>query len=393
MTRRLSRATRQPSGALALLAVAAAVLAAPTAARTAPAEVSVALLQPTGGSFAAHNALLQRGAAIAASQIDEHATDTSVRIRLRPVPYRPGTSASAVIRTAVAGGSRIVILPCNDDAVPKLLAAAAARGLFVLSPCNPSPRLLARYPRTWPVGMSGNEEVAQLVNYAKAQNGYTGFILTPSPSRWYASSLTPYFRRAAKLVHLPIVGEASVKLDGSNLRTVATAIKRSNAIVVFTDISSPYLSRIVARLRALGVHENVVFYATDGADAKLDLRTYGRQLENVLVASFGFARPDAKQFFKDYRARFGRPDTGSFSGLGFQSVQVLEKALQRSHTASPAALDAVFAHGLTIRGITLADITYRGRRRLPITNAAVARIIRGQRLAIFSSVPSPMPGP
>jgi len=90
---------------------------------------------------------------------------------------------------------------------------------------------------------------------------------------------------------------------------------------------------------------------------------------------------------------FGRLDPGSFSNLGYQTMQVLEKALQRARSSTPAALDAVFAKGLTVTGITLADVTYRGRGRLPVTDAAAARIIRGQRMAIFSGIPRPAPRP
>jgi branched-chain amino acid transport system substrate-binding protein len=291
-------------------------------------------------------------------------------------------------------GIRVVVLPCDLDSTPALAAAGARRKLLMLAPCNPDPKALERVPMTWPTAMAGNAEVAQLVGYASQENATTAFVLGVNGSA-YSAALDRYFRSAAKLDHVRIVGSALVAPSPSGVASLAAEIKRSNARAIFTSVYSPSVEPLIAELRAHGVEAAI--YATDGMDADLRLARYAAALSGVNYASFGFPRPASARFVKDYRGTFGRAPEGSFPALGYETIRILETAATHAGSTDPARIDEAFARGFTVTGVALADVTFPGHgARLPLTDAAVARAVRGASYPLFASDPQgtvPVPAP
>src|SRR5262249_34436481 len=126
--------TARGLGLALLVAASAAALTAANGSARIRADVPVAILQPTQGYFVLHNSFVATAAAVAVKEADAE-RGVAIPLRLVPIRYTRRAAASELIRKVEAAGSRIVILPCNDDAVPQLAAAAVAARLFVLSPC------------------------------------------------------------------------------------------------------------------------------------------------------------------------------------------------------------------------------------------------------------------
>ena len=247
----------------------------------------------------------------------------------------------------------------------------------------------------WPIGMAGNVEVGQIVDYAWRENATLVYLLT-APGPGYVTQLTKYFTEAAALDHVTIVGQSTVPLTGVDLNALAAAIRKAQPRAVFTPIFSPYVEPILAGLRERGIV--IPFYATDGADAGLKPASFGTALDNDMIfTSFGFPRPSSRQFFIDYRATFQKSASGGFPLLGFETIGVLDSAVLAANAITPDAINAAFAKGFTHTGVALADITYPGRGvRLPVTAAGVTRIIGGVSTPMFASYPVgvvPIPSP
>jgi len=296
---------------------------------------------------------------------------------------------------AVPRGTEVAILPCNVDLAPSLAKAAAARHLLILSPCNPDPAATRRIPMDWPIAMSGNQEAAQLVDWALGERMVPAYLLVGEPKTSYVSALTRYFRAALTENHIPLVGEATVKLDGSNVSAVAKDIRRAKPLVIFTAVFSPYVEKIASGLRHRGVRAPVL--VGDGMDAQLELQKYTwRDLSEVLFASYGFARPASKAFFDEYRARFRRRPVGAFPGLGLETIRVLEAAVLRAGSTEPRAINDAFAQGFKLTGVGLSDRVYPGSGvREPTTDVGVSRVDAppGLYYPYYSSIPRSVPRP
>jgi branched-chain amino acid transport system substrate-binding protein len=397
---------RRRRAALAILACAAFVallapaLSARPTGRAGPRSgetLRIAVFVPSRGDFSAHNQLIANGAKIAVSELSGVAAPSQgMKLDLMQRSYAPGADPSALVRAVKAAGVSAVILPCDVDDQPRFAQAAAGAKLLMLTPCDPDPSVDARYAMEWPVGMAGNVEVGQIVGYAYRENGFYAYLLTSNgPS--YVTELANYFRSAAKADHVKIVGQSAVSLAAPDIAGVAAAIKRSDARAIFTPIFSPYLEPIIAGLRARGVR--IPVYGTDGVDADLNVARYTHALDNDMIfASFGFARPASRQFFTDYHLTFHHSAAdSSFPELGYETIRVLVLAASKADSTDPSAIDATFARGFTDTGVALADITYPGHgQQVPVTAAGVVRIINGIRVAMFASYPVgvvPIPKP
>src|SRR5262249_26859148 len=131
----------------------------------------VAILVPHNGYFSTHNALIEKGARVATDEINAHGGIAgTVKIDLVPRPLEGDASPVQVMDGLRSTSTKAVILPCDVDSTASLAKAGSRLGLLMMLPCNPDAKLGSKYPTLWPVGMAGNEQVAQLVNFASREN-------------------------------------------------------------------------------------------------------------------------------------------------------------------------------------------------------------------------------
>src|SRR5262249_31617301 len=157
-----------------------------------------------------------------------------------------------------------VLLPCNTDSQKPWANAAARARLLALAPCNADPRSSRGLRMNWPVGMSGNEEAAQLVGYA-ARNYATSAYIVDAKTPRYARVMSRYLRDAARLDKVRIAGSATLAANGSNAEAIAKRIAKARPRAVFTSLSSPVVWMFIRKLRKAGFVRPV--YGTDGLDA------------------------------------------------------------------------------------------------------------------------------
>jgi ABC-type branched-subunit amino acid transport system substrate-binding protein len=355
-------------------------------------ELRVAILVPSHGFFAVHNALLANGAEIAAQESGRKGPVGTLKISLVREAIAAEPSSAEVMASLSERGIDVVILPCNVDSVPALARAGAQRKLLMLSPCTPDPRVASSTPMLWPTAMTGTAEAAQLLSYARGDNATTAYMLT-STRPGYTRAMSTYLRRAAALNHIKLLGLSTVGLDGGNLGDAVKKIKRAQPNIILTAIPSPYVEPIVAGLRAQGVILPPV-YATDGMDADLQLAKYGEVLQGTYYGSFGYERPEGRQFEADYQAAFRKEPLGSFPRLGYETIRILAAAADHADSTSPRSMNAAFQNGFSVTGVALGDVTYLRGTKIPVANAAMGRIVYGSPYQLFSGLPPrPLPSP
>jgi ABC-type branched-subunit amino acid transport system substrate-binding protein len=234
--------------------------------------------------------------------------------------------------------------------------------------------------------MAGNAEAAGLANFAALQNGTSALIVSSKRSS-YSTTFAGYLREAAKRRGISVVGQTSVRLDGRDVDSLVTEIRRTKPRVILSGLFSPYSEKIVLKLRARGILTPI--YLTSGADMPMDLARYGDAMKDVTFASFGFARPNADQpFVAAYRTRFRREVYGGFPGIGFETARVLDTAARKARSNAPDALDRALTRGFTTVGIAAGGLAYGpGIGHHPVAEVSLARIIRGAYVPLVASVP------
>jgi branched-chain amino acid transport system substrate-binding protein len=242
--------------------------------------------------------------------------------------------------------------------------------------------------------MPTSDEAAGLVSFMRRFSDGSVFIVDASGSR-YVELLTSYFRSAAKRGGIRIVGSASVAMTASDFSSLAGAIKAASPspAIIFTALPPPLVNRLAAGLRAQGVTQSVV--GTSAMDTRLTMTSDRSALENTVFPSYGFMRKSApgRRFSGDYKTLSGNKPVGSFPGLGFETVRLLEDAVGRARSAEPSAVQQALSRGLALEGIALADRSYLpGGDHNPMGRVGIEKIVEGRLEPVIAITPEPTAG-
>ena len=338
----------------------------------------VLVMDQPSGPFAQQNTLIRQGIIVALDQLDANGGVDHHQVRL-VTENLDGLSATALRgRLQAAGPNAILVLPCDSDSQSTLATAAAADRAVMFAPCDADASLADQLSTYWPVGMSGDEEAAGLVNVLEAL-GYSSAYVVNTPGSDYAASMTENFRAAAHANGMRVVGSGSVPLQASasDISRLAGAIRaaRPQPAAVFSALPPPYIDSLAAGLVHDGVRAYVV--GTSAMDTPSTLSsTDSSYLENATFPSYGFLRqtPQTSAFVQEYKARFGQP-VGAFPGLGFDTVGLLEAAITKARSTTPAAIQQALLSGINDPGVALFARSYDSRtNHNPVTTVSVEKI-------------------
>lgn len=356
--------------------------------------MTVVIDQPSSGLFAEQNASIEQGATVAIDELNA-AGGLAGHIRIKLVPrHLDGLSAAAVEGLLRAEAAAALILPCDTDSQLSLAAGAARYGTLMFAPCNLDPTAGRRYPTYWPVGMATSDEATALVSFMRRTSYGSAFIVNAQGGS-YVELLSSYFRAAARREGIRIVGSASIAMTTNDFSSLANAIKAANPSpsTIFTALPPPLVSRMAAGLRAQGVAQSVL--GTSAMDTKLTLTSVPGALEDVVFPSYGFARESepAYRFAADYKKLYGSKPVGSFPGLGFETIRLLETAVREGRSAEPSVIQRALSRGLTLEGVALAERSYSpGGDHNPISRVGIEKIVEGRLEPLFAITPEPSAG-
>ncbi|MGA9315035.1 MAG: ABC transporter substrate-binding protein [Solirubrobacteraceae bacterium] len=349
----------------------------------------VAIDQPPSGVFAEQNASIAQGAAIAVDELNA-AGGLARHIRIKLVHQDlDDLSPAAVEGRLRSEAAAALILPCDTDSQLSLAAGAARYGTLMLAPCNLDPTAAERYPTYWPIGMSTNEEMAGLASFMRT-TGYGSTFIVTAPGSRYVQLATEDFRTAAQRKGIRIVGSASVAMTTSDFSGVTHAIEAAGArpSIIFTALPPPLVNQLAAGLKAKGLPQSVL--GASVMDTGLILKDDARALDGAVFSSYGFPRETqaGHHFLATYKKLFGNEPVGSFPGLGFETIQVLEAAVHQAHSAGPNAIEQALSRGLTLEGVALAERRYQpGADHNPIGPVSVEKDFSGHFEQVLATTP------
>jgi branched-chain amino acid transport system substrate-binding protein len=355
--------------------------------------LSVVVDQPSG-PFAQQNRLILQGATVAVDQLNAAGGIGGHRIKLVQERLDRLSPAAVQARLRAAGSTTALVLPCDTNSQVSLAAGAAQYKTLMLAPCNPDPGTAQRISSYWPVGMAANDEAAGLAGFLRTV-GYSCVYVVSAPGSRYIDNLTRYFSAAAPLKNVRLAGQSTVplSLSAAALSQLARSIKAASPApsAIFTALYPPYVNRLAAGLRRRGVRQIVV--GTAAMDIPLTLSSGSAVLDNAIFTSYGFVRQNnaASRFVSDYRRRYGQP-VGSFPGLGFETIRLLEGGVAKARSTDATAIQQALAGGIALSGVGLADRSYKnGADHNPVGTVSVVKVFSGNIEPLFAGTPSGSP--
>ena len=335
--------------------------------------------QPLSSLFAEQNAAIAQGASMAVNELNA-AGGLARHIQVKLVQQNlDGLSAAQVEGRLRSEAAVALILPCDTDSQLSLAAEAAQYKTLMLAPCNLDPTAGERYPTYWPIGMSTSEEASGLTTYLR-RTGYGSVFIVTAPGSHYVQLVTDDFRAAAQRNHIRVVGSASVSMTTKDFSSLAHTIEAISPrpSIIFTALPPPYVNQLAAGLKAQGLPQSLLGGSVMSTPQTL---TDARALSESVFASYGFPResPAGHHFLVTYKKLFGNEPVGSFPGLGFETIRVLEAAVHQARSAEPTAIEQALSRGLFLEGVALAERRYQpGKNHNPIGPVAIEKDFTGR---------------
>ena len=144
----------------------------------------------------------------------------------------------------------------------------------------------------------------------------------------YGVTLRDAFQKAFTDLGGTIVGVEAVPPDATDVRAQLTKVKAAAPAFIFAAVHYTEGSAILRQSKELGIPSVVV--GTDGGYDPQLLKIAGDAANGSYWVTIGWgdpaANPAVKKFMNAYRARYGE-DPGVYSGLYYDAVQVLAKAI------------------------------------------------------------------
>jgi ABC-type branched-subunit amino acid transport system substrate-binding protein len=314
------------------------------------------------------------------------AQHVQVKLVLQNLDSLSATEVEARLRSEAAAA---LILPCDTDSQLSLAAEAARYKTLMLAPCNLDPTVGQRYPTYWPIGMSTNEEAYGLVRFMR-QIGYGSVFIVSAPGSRYVQLVTDDFQAAAQRSGVQILGSASVSMTTEDFSSLAHSIEAISPrpSIIFSALPPPFVNQMAAGLKAQGLPQSVL--GASVMDTQLTLTSSRGALEGAVFPSYGFPResPAGHHFLVSYKKRFGNEPVGSFPGLGFETIRLLETAVREARSAEPSAIQRALSRGLTLEGVALAERSYpSGGDHNPTGTVAIEKIVSGHFEPVLATTP------
>jgi branched-chain amino acid transport system substrate-binding protein len=350
------------------------------------------------GFLAVHDKLIEEGGKLAVDQINTTGGIVGkVKIKLIREDTKSDPAASVgVANDLTAKHVGVMVLPCNTDFQLAMAAVAKRKNQFTMSPCNADPTAPKAFPIYWPVGMGGNAQMAQLANYAKLRHYKRVYVL--DSNFLYVHLMAKYFKKAAPSRGISIVGTDQIPFGAQGFpQDYAAQVGKIKAVspapdAVMTGLFTPFVDTLAKEMRAQGLTMPII--GSDGMDTQLDLTSGGKAIEGSAFSTFGFPTPGSNtaKLMAVFAKRFGSPD-GTYPGLGYDTIKVLEAAVVKAGSTDPAKIQAALGKGMTVQGV-LGPYSYPGHgEHNPKTVVIVDRIQGGKFHLVLKSIPKNVPAP
>lgn len=303
-------------------------------------------------------------------------------------------------RQLVEQGAQILIAPCDFDVGAPVSLVAQEYDMVGISTCATSPLYssLTLGNKQFTVGMWGNTMGAAMADYGYKELGWRTAYVISETTLDYSSSLARYFGEHFQSLGGRVVGEDAYTTGEEDF---AGHIERILALpeepdVLYISGVMPDLGFVVRQVREAGIETPIA-----GGDTYDDAELFailGAELGNDLyMATHSWLGPEAgwemSRFMELYMAKYGEAPGSSFIVMGWDTIDVLVRAIGTAGTTDGPALADVMERiqfDLLSGNLrwTAADAGHQ-----PVKAAAIVRVHEGVPAFLAWSLPETLPEP
>jgi len=189
-------------------------------------------------------------------------------------------------------------------------------------------------------------------NFMVQHLGLTRAAILRDVKNDYSVGLAEFFQQTLEELGGEVVIDQSYAEGDSDFRSQLTAIKATNAQVIYVPGYYTEIGQIARQSRDLGI--NLAFLGGDGWESPKLIEIGGEALEGSFYTNAFYAedpRPEARTFVKKYNEKFGvTPD--ALAALAYDAAHVLFDAMKRAESLDPTAIRDAIATVADFNGVT-----------------------------------------
>lgn len=377
--------------ALALACLAAATVDCATSELREPTPVTVVGLYNVTGAQSSLGVPSSRGAQLAMRQINERGGVLGRRLDVRIEDGRSDRAFVAQRASDLLSLAPVAFVGLSDtDMVLAAAPPVTASGRLFLTSGATSPLLPAQIPGVSLACFGDNAQAAAAAEYAFQHLASRRALVVYDTTTEYTRLLQTYFRSRYLELGATIVSAAGYA-NVSELATTAAARVPTDVDMVFLASQPQDAHAGVVALRAHGFTGTVI-----GGDS-FDTDDFGPmhpEIDHVLFTTHAdMTAPDEamRAFTSDYEQTYGDSHPSAFAALGYDTVNLLARAITLAGSSDPAAVRAALPRVTDFQGLT-GTITYDATMPgLPVKSVTIIEVRNGQRSRVAMDVPQRVP--
>lgn len=321
-----------------------------------------------------------RGAQLAVDHINESGGVNGTPIAL---VVRDGkTSSSAVASEAddlyrSKGLSIVIGLSDTDLALPVATTSEAVQGLFVTSGATGPPLVVAAPRSTFLACFSDDEQARAAADYCRDHLQLRAVSLIYDETSEYAHTLSRSFKTRFANTGGRITSEITYEGSALDLGSIVAKLKAESPRGIFLAGQPQEVASLISAIRAAGV--SVPIIGGDSFDSNLIADLSPAVKSNVFYSTHVLLSGEQSssqivEFIKRYTATYGEAPTTAFTALGYDTVNLVARAIEVAGSTEPLAVRMALEAISKYPGVT-GTISYGVGRHIPAKDVTIATFV------------------
>ena len=319
--------------------------------------LKIGVIGPMTGPAADYGLACQRGAAIAANEINAAAGSTVIELLIEDDEHDAEKSINAY-HTVLDNGAQMI---AGTTTTPCIAVGAEAFSdrVFMLTPSASSPAVTADKDNVYQVCFTDPAQGTASAQYIKENALGTKIAVIYNNADAYSTGIYQTFIDKAKELGMEIVSETTFTDETKDFTVQVNDAKNAGAELVFLPIYYGPASMILQT--AAQVEYKPVWFGVDGMDGILTIEGFDTSLAEgvLLLTPFSADAEDekTKNFVATYQARYGEIPN-QFAADAYDGVYALVAAAEKAGVQNGASYadicDAMIAamQEITVEGVT-----------------------------------------
>ncbi len=333
------------SGALAALALGAAIVAAGCAGGSKQDEIVIGVYGSLTGSDATFGQSTKSGVEVAMKELADHQGGRIGGLKVRTVnedDQGKAEEAATVVQKLINQDQVVSVI--GEVASSRSLAAAPicqAAGVPMITPSSTNPKVTQVGDYIFRMCFLDDFQGQTMARFALENLGLKKVAILKDVKSDYSVGLAQYFTDAFTKGGGKIVGEQAYQAGDQDFSAALTAIKARNPDAIFIPGYYTEVGLIARKARELGI--TVPLLGGDGWESEKLLEIGGDALNGSYYSNhWALDKPDSvlQGFLDAYRAQF-KSDPDAIGGLAYDAAQVLFQAMGKLAADDPKTFAAL----------------------------------------------------